>query len=351
MMREGIVRDPVLLLGDRHRLAQPHDEKRAAAYLPMQEDDDSTIMSRHLPAVVGVAALVAVLGLGSFAYVRWSNFIGVAQPQAPGIAQDQTRRRTEPVVTRRPPPKPVQSSAPQGRPAEQSNRPVKNALPLHNKRPPAQTPSSDLALHGGIPSPLWGTAAGFPGYPQAPLALSGQRPAVPPTPKPAAVAPAAPPEGSPKPITPELTAPQTAVVASGPVAEQPNPHPERPPATPAPARDGRPPGVALHLQIVHAPWGPQETTAVAALGARIEGQMKDVATWGASEWPVRRELILYFFPNDRAAASRVAAILAQITKRTAPPLLLLRTKPAPQPGTIDILLPLRSGEDLKNDNP
>jgi hypothetical protein len=61
---------------------------------------------------------------------------------------------------------------------------------------------------------------------------------------------------------------------------------------------------------------------------------------------VRHEAILYFFPNDRTAASLVAASLAQITKRTAP-IMLLRAKSAPQPGTVDILLPLRSGEDLK----
>jgi hypothetical protein len=76
--------------------------------------------------------------------------------------------------------------------------------------------------------------------------------------------------------------------------------------------------------------------------------MKDIATAGASEWPVRHELVIYFFPDDRAAAGRVAASLAQITKR-APPVMLLRTKSAPPPGTVDILLPLRSGEDLNND--
>jgi hypothetical protein len=63
---------------------------------------------------------------------------------------------------------------------------------------------------------------------------------------------------------------------------------------------------------------------------------------------VRHELVVYFFADDRAAAALLAASLAHITRRTAP-MMLVRAKSAPQPGTVDILLPLRSGEDLIND--
>jgi hypothetical protein len=105
----------------------------------------------------------------------------------------------------------------------------------------------------------------------------------------------------------------------------------------------------IHLQIVYASSGPQEAKDIEALQAKILSQVTTIATSGASEWPVRHELVIYFFPDDRAAASLVAASLAQITKRTAP-LMLLRTKSAPQPGTVDILLPLHNAEDLRNDN-
>jgi hypothetical protein len=132
------------------------------------------------------------------------------------------------------------------------------------------------------------------------------------------------------------------------MAEQRNPHPARPAA--APTRQNQlPVGTPLHLEIVYASWGPQAAKDIAALQARIEGRLKDNATSGASEWPVRHEVVIYFFPGDRAAASLIAVSLAQITKRTAP-MMLLRTKFAPQPGTVEILLPLRNGEELENDH-
>jgi hypothetical protein len=333
MIREGILRDPVSVLGDQNRLGQAGSETRDAAYEPMPEDDAITAPSRRWPAAIGAAALLLTLGLGSLGAVWWSHVSHRARPHIMPTAVAQPTRRGEAVEDRRPPAEPMPSSA-----------------------PPDQMRSIERALLKSVPAPLWGdTAAGFPGYPQVafgrpPDALSDgpgalmlaaamssvARPPLlakvtspprhgPPTPEPAAVAQAPLTESGPKPVT------------------------ERPPATPVPARDDLPVGTPIHLQIVYASSGPEEARTIAALAAQLQGQMKTIATVGTSEWPVRHEAILYFFPNDRTAASLVAASLAQITERTAP-IMLLRTKSAPQPGTVDILLPLRNPEDFKKDD-
>jgi hypothetical protein len=363
MLREGIVRDPSPVLGYRQRLGRPHDEKRDAAYEPMPDDDETTVRSRHFPVVIGVAALLAVLGLGGLAYGWIVNSSVGAAPQAAGVAFDQPTRRSEPVAARLPPPKPMRSPAPSGGHAEPAKRTTERALPLSKTPSATQHRSIDLALFRGGASALWGdTAAGFPGYPQqafgrpanplsdgvAALMVAAVTSGVaradlvekatspwgkaPPTLKPAAVTPAPLTESGPEPVVPKLAKPQTA----------------QPPATP-PARNQLASGPTIHLQIVYASWGPQSAKTIAALQARLKGQLMTIATSGASAWPVRHELVVYFFPGDRAAANLVAASLAQITKRTAP-VMLLRTKSAPQPGTVDILLPLHSGEDLRNDN-
>jgi hypothetical protein len=393
MLREGITRDPLPIPGDRQRLGRPHDEKRDAAYEPI--DDDAAVKSRHFPAVVGVAGLLVVLGLGAAADSWLSNSSGGASFQAAGIAHGQPTRRTEPVAARRPPPEPIRSPTPLGGLGGQAKRRTESARPSSKNPSVPQNRSIDFALLRGAPSPLRGdTAAGFPGYPQQafgwppsarndgvaalmlpvvmssvtrarlvakttsrssewpmtvapPPTASVRRPAEPPGLEPAAVAPAPRTESGPKLVVPKLPARQTSVASSGSVAEQRNPPPARPPATP-PVGGQVTVGTPLHLQIVYAAWGPQAARAVAALQAKLKNHLRDIATSGASEWPVRHEVVIYFFPEDRAAASLVAASLAQITKRTAP-MMLLRTKSAPQRGTVDILLPLRSGEDLLND--
>ncbi len=346
MLREGIVRDPVSVLGDRHRLGQAGSETRNAAYEPMPEGDAGTAPSRRLPAVIGVAALLLTLGLGSLGAMWWSHVSHRARPHIMRTAVAQPMRPAEPLAVRRPPAEPVPSPAPPRGIAEPAKRPAENA-------PADPTRSIKRALLTGVPSPPWGdTAAGFPGYPQdafarPPDALSDGPGALmlaatmsgvtglpllakatspprhrPPRPEPAAVAQSPPTESGPKPII------------------------LQPPATLAPAGDNLPVGTPIRLQIVYAASGPEEAKTITALAAKLQSQMKTIATLGTSQWPVRHEAILYFFPNDRTAASLVAASLAQITKRTAP-IMLLRAKSAPQPGTVDILLPLRSGEDLK----
>ncbi len=384
LMREGIVRDSLPLLGERQRLGQPHDERRDASYEPMQEDNDDALKSRHFPAVAGVATLLALLGLGGLAYISLSNSSGGARPPASGIARDRPMQGVGSEAARRPSPKPMGSPDPPRGLVEQAKRRIERPLPLSTKPSREQEKPISLPVFGSVPSPLWGgTDAGFPGfYPQqafgqplstpsdgaaalmitavmssvagaAPatvrsshwplsLAVSPTVSAKPPSLEAAAFAPAPPAQ-----IGLKLAAPQTAAAGSVPMAQQRNPNPGPPPAT-APTRDPLPGGKPLHLQIVYASWGPRAAKDIAALQARLEGQVRGIATAGASEWPVRHELVVYFFADDRAAAALLAASLAHITRRTAP-MMLVRAKSAPQPGTVDILLPLRSGEDLIND--
>ncbi len=270
-------------------LGPPQDAARDAPE-PMPGTEDATAKPRRLRRFVVAAVLLAALGLGGLAYRRL----------------DHTVRRSEPLTA----PKAV---APQR--------------------------TIGFALSRAAPPAVWGDgSAGFPGYPQRALE---------PLPKPPRDSPSA-----------FMTAMSRVTRATPVVPAIPKPSPLPPTAaapTPAPAPSPAavqvsvdpPVSTPLNLQIVYASWGPQAAQTIAALQAKIQGQMKDITTSSASEWPVHHELVIYFFPDDRAAANRVAASLAQITKRTTP-VILLRSKSPPRPGTVEILLPLRSGADLKN---
>jgi hypothetical protein len=115
-----------------------------------------------------------------------------------------------------------------------------------------------------------------------------------------------------------------------------------------PAQAIPPGGTPLHLRIVYASSDPAEAGQIAALAARLRAQNGDIAT--ARAWAGRPKIedVVYFFPTDRAGASRIAAGLAQITKRTAP-VVLVHVTPLPRPGTIEIRLPLKDGKDLNSE--
>jgi cell wall-associated NlpC family hydrolase len=110
-----------------------------------------------------------------------------------------------------------------------------------------------------------------------------------------------------------------------------------------------PSGTPLHLKVIYSPWAPQASSDVASLTARLQSQVDDIATARASVGPVQDEAVAYFFPDDRAGATAVAASLARLTKR-AEPVRLLRTQPLPRPGTIEILIPRKSGKELTNES-
>jgi hypothetical protein len=105
----------------------------------------------------------------------------------------------------------------------------------------------------------------------------------------------------------------------------------------------------LHLTIIYSPWAPEAASHVAALTARLQSQVNDIATSGVSVGPVKDEVVAYFFPADRAGADAVAASLTRLTKR-AEPVKLLRTQPPPRPGTIEILIPRNSGKELTHES-
>jgi hypothetical protein len=219
------------------------------------------------------------------------------------------------------------------------DHPVRRSEQLAAPKAVAPHRAIGFALPGAAPPAVWGDgSAGFPGYPQ---------PALEPLPNPPRVSPGAfmtAMSGVTRatPVVPAIPKP----IPAPPIAAPPKPAPAASSAA-APVFVDPPVSTPLNLQIVYASWGPKAAQTIASLQAKIQGQVKDIATSSASEWPVHHELVIYFFPDDRAAANRVAASLAQITKRTTP-VTLLRTKSPPRPGTVEILLPMRSGADLKN---
>jgi hypothetical protein len=110
-----------------------------------------------------------------------------------------------------------------------------------------------------------------------------------------------------------------------------------------------PSGTPLHLKIIYSPWAPQAASHVASLTARLQRQLNGIATSGDTVGPVKEEVVGYFFPDDRAGATAVAASLARLTKRVEP-VRLLRSKPLPRPGTIEILIPRKNGKELTNES-
>ena len=109
--------------------------------------------------------------------------------------------------------------------------------------------------------------------------------------------------------------------------------------------DALPTDTGLHLRIVYAPSDPAEETQIDALTQRLRGENSDIASTVAAPGPAAEGGVLYFFPNDRAGAGRVAASLAGMTKRPEP-VVLVHANPLPRPGTVEIRLPPRFAKDL-----
>ncbi len=146
------------------------------------------------------------------------------------------------------------------------------------------------------------------------------------------------------PVSMPVSGPVSAPVAASVAASGPMPITHA--AQPAPAIP--PVGTPLHLRIVYASSAPAEAGQIAALAARLRAQIGDIATARVWAGKPKIEDVVYFFPNDRAGASRIAAGLAQITKRTAP-VVLVHANPLPRPGTIEIRLPLKDGKALNSE--
>jgi hypothetical protein len=124
---------------------------------------------------------------------------------------------------------------------------------------------------------------------------------------------------------------------------------------PAPAQSATPPEIAtlpaataLHLRIVYTSSNPADKSRIETLTKTLQSQDQDIATAVASPGPAADEGVVYFFPNDRAGASRIAASLARMTKRPEP-VMLVHSDPLPRPGTIEIRLSLKVEKDLNNE--
>jgi hypothetical protein len=109
-----------------------------------------------------------------------------------------------------------------------------------------------------------------------------------------------------------------------------------------------PTGSALHLWIVYRPSDPAAGSKVDALTSQLRSQISDITSATASVGPAATESVVYFFPSDRAGASRIAASLARMTGRTEP-VMLVHADHLPRPGTVEIRLPFKVGEDLSNE--
>jgi hypothetical protein len=113
------------------------------------------------------------------------------------------------------------------------------------------------------------------------------------------------------------------------------------PSPPAPdfAASVLPSSTPLRLRIAYNPAAPTAALAAGQLGQQLQRDLGDVATADVVPEPVRSEKVLYFFANDRDAATRVADRLTYITNRPAV-VELVHVKPPPPPGTVEIRLPL-----------
>jgi hypothetical protein len=115
-----------------------------------------------------------------------------------------------------------------------------------------------------------------------------------------------------------------------------------------PLPDVLPTGSALHLWIVYQPSDPAAGSKVDALTSQLRSQISDITSATASVGPAATESVVYFFPSDRAGASRIAASLARMTGRTEP-VMLVHADHLPRPGTVEIRLPFKVGEELSNE--
>ncbi len=131
------------------------------------------------------------------------------------------------------------------------------------------------------------------------------------------------------------------------------PVPPPPPApAPAPAKvappAALPAGTGMYVRVVYAPSDAAGGARIDAFTARLRSENPDIASTTAAAGRAAGDGVAYFFPGDRAGASRIAASLARMTKRPEP-VVLVHAKPLPRPGTIEIRLPTQDEKDLNNE--
>jgi hypothetical protein len=287
---------------------------------PAQEPAEKSYKGR---VIAGVAVLLTV---GFFAAVAYHH--APARPDAPHPGT--TAAPAGPVASSVPPPPPAHLSAPL--PDRPHVAMVPPAPPIMVKTPAPPLAPARVALRPPLP-PAVATPTPVP-TPVPPLPPAVATPTPVPTPVPPlphiiteTVAKTVPKVAAPPPALPRLAI--IAPLPASPIASKPTPVPAPPIATPMPTPASVPSlpfGTPIHLRIVYAASDPVEASQIAGLTQRLRSEVGD---------------IVYFFPTDRADASRIAASLAQLTKR-AEPVVLGHSKALFRPGTIEIRLPPQS---------
>jgi hypothetical protein len=187
----------------------------------------------------------------------------------------------------------------------------------------------------------------------APSAVAVMRPTPRPQAAPSAIVPTVPPtpdhRQAPSAVAMVMATPDDRAAPATVAPEAPALHgvPPAPIVAPVPL-DPLPVGSAIHLRVVYRPSDPAEGSRVAVLPDRLQSQNSDIASATASAGPAADERVVYFFPNDRAAASRIAASLARMTNR-AEPVMLGHANPLPRPGTVEVQLASKVETELNNE--
>jgi hypothetical protein len=403
MAREGITvdRKPVTSvrpIGDR-----PVDEPSGEP-APWRFDGQAAATKSYKRRLALGAALVgAAAAVGAVLYLRSPPPVSHPQPPLSKVTVSEPQRAVPPApVQAAPPPKPVQTAEPALRLPDHPHEVLAQSARGHTAvavaapKPHPEAPARTAFARPVPAAPQGDPDSGYTGFPLQPVeplppgmsswtipplyapapttAPKGANTLKPPAPralpepklaaKPPVVAPPRvalmqPPVASSKIVAVQLPAPQPVAprpaaphLAAPPpvVAARAKPVPQPPVATvTVPGADSLPSGTPLHLQIIYTPAGPQEAVRVASLAARLRAEVDAIATSVSTVAPVKTEVVAYFFPDDRAGATAVAASLARLTKRPEP-VKLLHMTPLPRPGTVEILLPLKSGKDLTNES-
>jgi hypothetical protein len=287
---------------------------------PAQEPAEKSYKGR---VIAGVALLLTV---GFFAAVAYHH--APARPDAPHPGT--TAAPAGPVASSVPPPPPAHLSAPL--PDRPHVAMVPPAPPIMVKTPAPPLAPARVALRPPLP-PAVATPTPVPTpVPPLPHIITET------------VAKTVPKVAAPPPALPRLTI--IAPLPASPIASKPTPVPAPPIATPMPTPTpasvpSLPFGTPIHLRIVYAASDPVEASQIAGLTQRLRSEVGDIATADAAPGPTSADDVVYFFPTDRADASRIAASLAQLTKR-AEPVVLGHSKALFRPGTIEIRLPPQS---------
>jgi hypothetical protein len=203
-------------------------------------------------------------------------------------------------------------------------------MPKPDRRPAPSAVAANAPEPGHLPGALSESAIIFAGLPQQPV-----------DPPPTALS-----DWTGAPVIPELPVDQETSTAPAKAVARPIVPPA--PLTALALPDTLPTGSALHLRIVYQPSDPAEAPRLEALTARLRSQNSEIASATTSAGRASHASVVYFFANDRAGASRIAASLARITRR-AEPVSLVHANPLPRPGTVEIRLPSAVEKDLNDE--